>query len=320
MVGNRKTGGLHSQIRKRALFEITGLAVLSVLVYHQRQFVRQAVDAIRDNDPLFFCLAVVAYWFFLPITALSFKLLSEKKIPLLTATAAHLAGSGPGRIIPASLGRAGLMVIYLRKIGFNLQSAVVITTANSLIGVAINTLLLLVVLLYQPAVRGGIANAAWPATIAGVSIAVFLLVAIIVSILNLKSLRKTKLKLNTAWRQVRTLLVRHPSRMVGLILSGLIIILSNLLILLLCALALDQYFVVYDLFIALSAGVVIGSLLPTPGGIGGVEAGIIAVLILLGYEPAASTGTALLYRAVTYWMPLLPGTAAYFYLREKKLV
>src|SRR5690606_18835717 len=126
--------------------------------------------------------------------------------------------------------------------------------------------------------------------------------------------------LNTAWRQVRTLLVRHPSRMVGLILSGLIIILSNLLILLLCALALDQYFVVYDLFIALSAGVVIGSLLPTPGGIGGVEAGIIAVLILLGYEPAASTGTALLYRAVTYWMPLLPGTAAYFYLREKKLV
>jgi hypothetical protein len=70
--------------------------------------------------------------------------------------------------------------------------------------------------------------------------------------------------------------------------------------------------------IALSAGVTIGGILPTPGGLGGVEAGIFSTLLALGYDAQSATTIAILYRSATYWQPLLPGTIAYFYLKSKK--
>jgi uncharacterized membrane protein YbhN (UPF0104 family) len=60
----------------------------------------------------------------------------------------------------------------------------------------------------------------------------------------------------------------------------------------------------------------LGGLLPIPGGIGGIDGGLIGTLIVYG-EPAAVVAAAVLaYRAILFWLPLLVGSVAFFELRR----
>jgi uncharacterized protein (TIRG00374 family) len=60
----------------------------------------------------------------------------------------------------------------------------------------------------------------------------------------------------------------------------------------------------------------LGGLLPVPGGIGGIDGGLIGTLIVYG-TPAAATGAAvLLYRVILFWLPLLAGGVAFWSLRR----
>jgi uncharacterized protein (TIRG00374 family) len=60
----------------------------------------------------------------------------------------------------------------------------------------------------------------------------------------------------------------------------------------------------------------LGGLLPIPGGIGGIDGGLIGTLIVYG-APAAGTAAAVLaYRVILFWLPLLAGGVAFAALRR----
>lgn len=60
----------------------------------------------------------------------------------------------------------------------------------------------------------------------------------------------------------------------------------------------------------------LGGLLPIPGGIGGIDGGLIGTLIVYG-APAAGTAAAVLgYRVILFWLPLLIGGIAFAALRR----
>jgi uncharacterized protein (TIRG00374 family) len=60
----------------------------------------------------------------------------------------------------------------------------------------------------------------------------------------------------------------------------------------------------------------LGNWLPVPGGIGGVEVGVIGMLVLYGLPAAASTAAVLLYRAIELWIPAVLGLIAFLQLRR----
>jgi uncharacterized membrane protein YbhN (UPF0104 family) len=60
----------------------------------------------------------------------------------------------------------------------------------------------------------------------------------------------------------------------------------------------------------------LGGLLPIPGGIGGIDGGLIGTLIVYG-APAAGTAAAVLgYRVILFWLPLIAGGIAFARLRR----
>jgi uncharacterized protein (TIRG00374 family) len=64
---------------------------------------------------------------------------------------------------------------------------------------------------------------------------------------------------------------------------------------------------------------VIGTLanaLPLPGGIGGVEGGMIGVFLAFGVNGGDAILGVLAFRAISFWLPTLPGLLAYFQLRR----
>ena len=60
----------------------------------------------------------------------------------------------------------------------------------------------------------------------------------------------------------------------------------------------------------------LGNLLPLPGGLGGVEGGMIGAFAAFGVDFNLAVLAVLSYRAISFWLPTVPGAIAYFQLRR----
>ena len=60
----------------------------------------------------------------------------------------------------------------------------------------------------------------------------------------------------------------------------------------------------------------IGNLLPLPGGLGGVEGGMIGAFTAFGVNLDQAVLAVLAYRAISFWLPTVPGAIAYVQLRR----
>jgi uncharacterized protein (TIRG00374 family) len=61
----------------------------------------------------------------------------------------------------------------------------------------------------------------------------------------------------------------------------------------------------------------LANVLPLPGGIGGVEGGMIGALIAFGVGGHLALLAVLAYRTISYWLPAVPGGFAYWRLRRQ---
>jgi uncharacterized protein (TIRG00374 family) len=53
-----------------------------------------------------------------------------------------------------------------------------------------------------------------------------------------------------------------------------------------------------------------------PGGVGSVDAGMIAAFLAFGVDSDTVFPAVLLYRVIAFWLPIPPGALAYFQLRR----
>jgi uncharacterized protein (TIRG00374 family) len=60
----------------------------------------------------------------------------------------------------------------------------------------------------------------------------------------------------------------------------------------------------------------LGGLLPIPGGLGGIDGGLIGTLVVYGVPVASAAAAVLAYRLILFWLPLLVGAHAYTRLRR----
>jgi uncharacterized membrane protein YbhN (UPF0104 family) len=60
----------------------------------------------------------------------------------------------------------------------------------------------------------------------------------------------------------------------------------------------------------------LGGLLPLPGGVGGIDGGLIGTLVVYGAPAAATAAAVLAYRLILFWLPLIGGAIAFATLRR----
>ena len=312
----------HPHLKKRAILEFIGLGVLMAFLIFQRDIIQESFLTVLEVEALFFVLLLGCYWLLLPLTALSFKFISPKpkRLKISTTMLAHLAGSGPGRIIPGGLGNISIGAMHLKKTGLTIEQAIGVVVTNNFFGMLSNILLLIGVVVVRPETFSLLIDSI---SSEQVDVAAGILVAFIVIAqwaFHARSTRKEVTKAAKQWKKILKQFLGHPKRVFCVMLIGLMIAIIHTFMLDLSAYALGTQLSIADALVALSFGIVIGGILPTPGGIGGVEAGITAALVVLGLNVAEATSIAVLFRVATYWQPLIPGTLAYLYLRERKLL
>jgi uncharacterized protein (TIRG00374 family) len=60
----------------------------------------------------------------------------------------------------------------------------------------------------------------------------------------------------------------------------------------------------------------LGGLLPIPGGIGGIDGGLLGTLVVYGVPAGATAAAVLAYRVILFWLPLVVGGVAFLSLRR----
>jgi uncharacterized protein (TIRG00374 family) len=60
----------------------------------------------------------------------------------------------------------------------------------------------------------------------------------------------------------------------------------------------------------------LGGLLPLPGGIGGIDGGLLGALVVYGTPAAVTAAAVLAYRVILFWLPLVIGAFAFLSLRK----
>nr|WP_232246504.1 lysylphosphatidylglycerol synthase transmembrane domain-containing protein [Kitasatospora mediocidica] len=239
-----------------------------------------------------------------------------EKLPFGRTVAAQLAGSFVKLVAPAAIGGIALNTRYLQKSGIRPGQAVASVGASQLAGLGGHLLLLFGFGLITGSQANGDLGSQRAVIIGVLTAAVLALV--IAAVAPLRRFVITR---------VRSLFFGVVPRMLDLMQtpSKLVTGFGGILLLTLAFTAcLDasvrafggsmSYATVAVIFLTANAA---GSAVPTPGGIGPVEIALIVALGAGGLPAATATSAVFLYRALTFWLPVLPGWIAYTFLQRK---
>lgn len=292
------------------------MAVIVYLALHTKALFHDIANA-SHNNPLYIIIALACFSLTFPIAALIHKILLKEKISLVRLTAVQLAAASAGRIIPAGAGSASITALYLKKNHVSVYRAIAVATLNNIIGIAASVSVLAVCLAFYYADLDDLMPHIQfrKILITGVTLLALLAASWLIKSFR-KLVRKHGRKLYAQARQV----LKHKKRLRQAL--PLAILLNCLYIVTLLAafeaIGLSVSFA--QAAIALGVGTFLGGILPLPGGLGGVEAGVYFVFTRLGYATTPTLAAVVLYRIVSLWLPFVIGSLALFRLRRKQLL
>ena len=114
--------------------------------------------------------------------------------------------------------------------------------------------------------------------------------------------------------------LRHPVRALQLFGGALGYLVVSGLGLATSLAALHPHFSWTAVTIVFVVGNTLGHLVPSPGGLGAVEAVLLAGLGAMGVPPTEAVAAVLLSRLLTYWIPVLPGILMFRYLQHRSVI
>lgn len=245
----------------------------------------------------------------------TYWMLAFKKLPYRQLVLVQLAAMFVNRLLPSGIGAVGANYAYFKNHRQTGVQAATMIGLNNLFGLLGHGLLIGLVFLAFGNQKSSNHFHGPSSTIVLLVVTVAVLVGLGVSIFARKRLLS-----GFAILSQQLLSYRHrPARLVGGLASSMTLTLCNVLALGCCALALGVHLSFVPTFLIFTFGVGGGAATPTPGGLGGFEAGLVGGMAAYNIDGSTALAVALLYRLVSYWLPLLVGGAAFFIAQRQKL-
>lgn len=237
-------------------------------------------------------------------------------LPAIPTFAAQLGSSFAAKVAPAGLGGMALNVRYLQKRGLDTELATSAVGLRAVAGIVGHLSLTLVFLFWAANDRESVAIPSPMALLFGLAVVVVVgALAMLVPAtrrLVLDRLLPILAEANNGLREVLT----SPMKLFMLFGGSALVTFSYVV----AFYAATQAFNIPEHFAALAAvylvGAAVASAAPTPGGLGAVEAALIAGLIAIGADGVAAIPAVFLFRIATFWLPILPGWGAFNWLRR----
>ncbi|MFD4868364.1 lysylphosphatidylglycerol synthase domain-containing protein [Streptomyces sp. NPDC058412] len=244
-----------------------------------------------------------------------------ERVSFLRTVIAQVAGSFVKLVAPAAVGGVALNTRFLQRAGVRPGLAVASVGASQLFGLASHILLLLS-FGYLTGTEKTPEMTPSRAVIAGL-LTVAVLVLVVTAVPFMRKFVVTRVRALFAGVVPRMLdVLQRPKKLVTgiggmLLLTGCFVMCLDASI---RAFGGGEAISYASIAVVFLAGNALGSAAPTPGGMGAVETTLTLGLIAAGLEKEVAISAVLLFRLMTFWLPVLPGWISFNFLTRKEAI
>jgi uncharacterized membrane protein YbhN (UPF0104 family) len=265
--------------------------------------------SLRATDPRWVAVASVVAVGAFAGNALCLLAVTARRVPLLRAIGAQVAGSALRLVSPASVGTYALNTQLLRRAGAGTQEAAASVAAGEIVQfLATVPLVAAVVAVAAPDLSVDLPGGATMLAAAGLG-------AALAAVLLHGRARRWLAGWVRSTAETMRALVAQPRRAGLAILGATAVTVAYAGALTASVAAAHGHLSLRDAVLVHLAGSLLGSAVPTPGGAVGVEAVLAGALVTVGLPLATAVVAVVVFRAVTFWLPLPVGLAVLGRLR-----
>lgn len=307
-----------TRIGRNIIYTAAWLAMGAAALYFlapQTGALTKSIGALAHANPLWLLagLGLVAARY--AAASLSLAAAAGTGLPFLPTTMVQLATSFVGRLTPEGIGWLVLNQRYLEKAGFSRASAGSALALRIAAGGVTRVAIVGVVaaLVGREAFAALDLSVPWLAVILGMAALALVLGA------TGFALRSRTPRITAALRSAASAIadaLRSPRRAAVLFGGSAATTLLYVLTLAVSLAAVDAGVPMLQLFAMYLAATAVAAASPTPGNLGALELALTGGLATFSVPTGTALGAVLIFRLLTFWLPLLPGFLAFRYLHR----
>lgn len=275
------------------------IGVIAIYVLFTSMNFDDVMAAVRNANGWWMLAAFVVGLFTYLGAGIALKAYTQEDIPLGEATLVQVAASVVTLVAPAGIGPAALNLRFLQKRGVPTAGALASVTVVQ-VGQFVTTVLLLIVL---SLFTGGLGNLSLPSgTILAAALAIVAVIAVLFLIKPVRNwiLARIRPTVEQIWPRL-VWLATHPKRIVYGFFGSLLMTAAFIACFGLSLKSFGYELPLLTLSVTYLVSNTVGSVIPSPGGIGPVEAALTGGLMIAGIPSSVAFSTAVLYRLLTFW-------------------
>ncbi len=242
-----------------------------------------------------------------------------ERLRLARTLLVQVAGSFVTLVTPAAVGGAALNIRYLRRCG--------VSAADSAASVGVTQLVAFVLHLSLLVIFAAISGTSTDTSLQPPHWVLFVIAGLVAAGLAVLATppgrRLLRARIAPMLGQVIPRLLdvaQRPSKLAEGIGGAVLLTAAYILCLAASVRALGGSLPLASIAVVYLTGSAVGSIIPTPGGLGAVEAALSAGLIAAHLPGATAISAVLLFRTLTFWLPVPIGWGALNYLQRKSLL
>lgn len=300
------------------LWIIIALIALKIFVPQIDNLI-ESLKALRDADLAWVLLGTIVFFLGLPVLTWQYLELALKPLKFWLTFRVQMAGLFVSKLLPSSLGTFSLNLYYLIQQKHTVIQGSTVMAMNAFTSGVAYAILIIIALIAGNFTFGTIdlKTSTLP-----IGVIVLIVIGIIVACYIIYKIPKFNIKIKKSVKDIANNLKEYKDNpravIMGIILNG-IGSLTSLFALYASAHAIGVDLSMPEALLAYTFGNIAAGLVPIPGGLGAAEAGIYAGLTIVGVDSTDAITITLLYRLISYWLPIIPGYYYFWSLRKTVL-
>ena len=309
------------RVNRKVIITIAALALATYFLYPQLADLPGIVDEVQEANwgwtPLIILFSAMTY----VAASMSLAGAIPQHLPAGPLVTTSFGSSFASKLAPAGIGGMALNIRFLQKQGVDQPVAVSGIGLNTIAGLVGHITLVGVFLIWAGRDAFGsieLPNPKWFLIGIGIAAGLFLIGLAIPSVRK-KMARRLLPVISNAFDGVTTVL-RRPGKVALLLGGSMLVTFSYLTTLYFSIAAFGGGLAFATVGAVFLVGSAIAQAAPTPGGLGAVEAALIAGLVAAGLDNTIAVPAVFLYRLFTFWVPILPGWLAFQWLETNEYI
>jgi uncharacterized membrane protein YbhN (UPF0104 family) len=308
------------RVKPKTVLTIVALAGAFYVLLPQLANVDDSVRALRSASWGWLAVCVVMSMSTYVASVIGLRGSVQDHLPFVPTLEAQVASSFVNRVTPANVGGMALNVRYMQKAGVDPAQAVTAIGLNVAAGGIVHVVLIVVFFAWAGQSSSGISVPSGSKVL--IALAVLLAVAGLV-VATRRGRRFAERHVvgfaRRGWAGA-VAVARSPLRLAALLGGSTAVTIAYITALAAASQAFHGGLSFAQVGAVYLGASMIAAAAPTPGGLGALEAAVVAGFTALKMDPGVAVAVVLSYRLATYWLPVLPGWLCFRNLEARNFI